>query len=225
MPLTGTNKKFAHKFVNDYSLVGKQADGTLKRAVKNEIRNALRCQQELKAVTLSNSFTCTTSPVTSQPTAITQGTDIANRIGDKIEVRKCSFKIKVTPNAAGAAQQMVRMIVFQDHQQAQDTDPTSLLVMGTATPGLGEFPHFINRDRFPILADHIVSVSTIASAGPFPSIVLKEFDVHVRYPCVAYNGTANTDINENGVYILYFSSEATNGPTVLYQTQLQFVDS
>ena len=193
--------------------------------VKKIVNRVLQCAHEAHAITIAlSSYVTTATPVLNHLTAITQGADLANRLGDKIEMLKLNLRFQIIMNSSGLSTQWVRTIIFQDKQQAQDTTPTSLLLMGTASPAATEIPSYINRGRFHIVDDFMLQCSTVAANGPLPAYrdYVRSYPASKFTKCVSYNGTANSDINENGLYIMSWSSEVTNGPAVTWQAQSVF---
>lgn len=152
-------------------------------------------------------------------TGIAQGDTASGRTGNSILMKYMSLKFFLTINASATAS-LVRIVIFVDKQQVSDTSAsTTDILQSNSTVA------FLNNSqagRFMILKDYFVALD---SAGK-PSRTMKWFksfagkDFHVKY-----NGAAGTDIQQNGIYILMLSSEATNTPTLTYNIRVAWHDN
>lgn len=151
-------------------------------------------------------------------TAIAQGDGDGARTGNSIMVRSVNIKGNLIFNT-GASKlfQPVRLIVFQDSQQVGDTYPTTTQLLENATT----YSH-LNSDtvgRFKILHNKVYNLNTGANAGIVYQINLP-MQSHVRY-----NGTAGTDIQKGGLYLLWMSNETVNYPTIDYEARVSYHDN
>lgn len=139
-------------------------------------------------------------------TSLAQGDTSVTRTGNSVLLKDCYMHLFMAVNPSVLTQSRVRMILFFDKQQISDTLPTVTDVLAAAST---ESMLNLNASgRFKI----VYSREFILRANNNGSLVLHKFfkfHTHVRF-----NGTAGTDIQRNGLYVLFIGSEATNTPTV-----------
>lgn len=149
--------------------------------------------------------------------AISQGDSDSGRTGNSIFARNLSMNLNVKINASNLATQFVRIVLLQDNQQISDTAPTISDVLDSAYPNAP-----LNQStagRFTIIRNW----EFYLNASNQPGRVLKKYFKlwhHIRY-----NGSASTDIQRGGLYLLYISDQATNPPTAGYQIKLGYHDN
>lgn len=140
-------------------------------------------------------------------TAVSQDDTSTGRTGNSILLRQLAYRFKIEINSAVTSNTTFVMMIVQDTQQVGDTSPSitdvlssantfSLMALGTA----GRFK-VLKRQQF---------ILTPASGGR-PAVESKGF--LKLYSHVRYNGSADSDIQKNGLYLLMLSSEGTNYPT------------
>ena len=118
--------------------------------------------------------------------------------------------------SATTAYSQLRMLLVQDTEQVGDTSPVYSDVM---EGGLSS--SILNRDnmgRFTILLDKQLNLTANT-----PAIMVKEMvplNFHARY-----NGTASTDIEKNGVYLMLVSSDNTNQVGVVGVCRVAYYDN
>lgn len=106
-----------------------------------------------------------------------------------------------------------------DTQQISDTSPVLTDVLTTATPE--SLLNLSNAGRFKILYRKTFIVTP--ATGGRPAIEITKFfnlQKHVRY-----NGPATTDIQKNGLYIAFVSSETVNYPTIVGSSRIGYHDN
>lgn len=139
-------------------------------------------------------------------TSLAQGDTSVTRTGNSVLLKDCYVRLFMAINPAVVTQTRVRMILFFDKQQVSDTSPSVTDVLAAAST---ESMLNLNASgRFKI----VYSREFVLSAYNNGSLVLNKFfkfSTHVRF-----NGTAGSDIQRNGLYVLFIGSEATNTPTV-----------
>ncbi len=109
------------------------------------------------------------------------------------------------------------MLVW-DNQQVADTAPTALQIFGSATPTLFSHLNPESHGRFTIISDRTVYQSTVKLRQPLK--IIKRLSRHVRF-----NGAAATDLQKNGLFLVIYSNEATNTPSVQFQSFFRYVDN
>ena len=149
--------------------------------------------------------------------SISQGDSDSGRTGNSIFARNLSMNLNVKINASNLATQFIRIVLLQDNQQISDTTPTISDVLDSAYPNAP-----LNQStagRFTIIRNWEFYLNATNQPG---RVLKKYFKLwhHIRY-----NGSASTDIQRGGLYLLYISDQATNPPTVGYQIKLGYHDN
>jgi len=149
-------------------------------------------------------------------TAIAQGDGSNQRTGNSILLSGCSVKLQIALHAS-ATVSALRVILFQDKQQVADGTPAISDVLNSVST----MAHLNanNIGRFNILMDKMVMLGV----GSNTTKVIQEYfkiQKHVRY-----NGTATTDIQKNGLYIMFLSTEPTNVVLVSYGIRVSWHDN
>ncbi len=181
------------------------------------LKGIINAEQKFKA---SGTVTATIdSSGTVQPLfEMNQGDGDGERIGLQI---KCSymdirFVGKIKPTVATDTQ--MRVILFVDKQQVADSDTNVANVLETVST-YSPIDNVTGRSRFRILYDRQFSLNSV-SRGTF--IVHKRIRLNLKQ---RYNGTAFTDIQKNGIYLLLLSGEATDVPTFVFHASLYYYDN
>lgn len=135
-----------------------------------------------------------------------------------------SKSVAITGNvrfSGGATDTMVRMVLLWDNQQVADNAPSLTDIFGSVTPSQYAQLNIETLGRFSIIADkRIIMTATNQAASNKTFKFVVKLNRHVRF-----NGTASSDIQKNGLYLVVFSNEATNTPTVSYSSQYRYVDN
>lgn len=149
-------------------------------------------------------------------TAIAGGSTAVTRTGSSILLKSFHMRFALLKHAS-ATQTVMRVILVRDKQQISDTTPAVLDILNSADPMSHIVPDY--QERWSIVKD----VTFVFDAAH----VLRTFDwriprtgLHVRY-----NGTAGTDIQQGGHYLLLLSNEATNTPTASVISRCRFYDN
>lgn len=148
--------------------------------------------------------------------AIAQGDTVSNRNGNSVKLQSlyCPFTIKAN---ASSTQAFARVLIYMDLQQVADSAAGVTDVLYEATV---ESPLNINTaGRFKVLYDKVFNLDDAKTTSIYskPYIPIKS---HVRY-----NGTASSDVQKGGIYILYLSNESTYTPNLYMNAKLSYVDN
>lgn len=141
-------------------------------------------------------------------TAVAQGDDISGRTGNSFLLRSLSYRYKIIINPSVTANTTVTVMLVQDTQQVGDTTPAVTDVLQSANTF--SLLNASSAGRFKILSRK--SIILTPATGGRPAVEMKGF--HKLYSHIRFNGTGTADIQKNGLYVLFISSEATNTPTV-----------
>ena len=171
---------------------------------------------ELHKVDSAISTTADNNGFVNHISAIAQGDGITNRTGQSLLCASISFKqiIAIHPSNVTA---FMRVIFFRDEQQISDTTPAITDVL--ATVAITSHLNPATTGRFKILHDEIIA---LGSAGPQVKAQRKfiKIDKHIRY-----NGTAGTDIQKGGIYLLMFSDQGANIPSHVTNVRITWHDN
>ncbi len=119
---------------------------------------------------------------------------------------------------ASATDTIIRVILFVDLQQQSDAVPTVTDVLQSSS--VNAFYQAGQMGRFRILYDKAIPMSAVGSSANW------HIDLHIPVKLhVKYNGTAATDLQKNGIFLLLVADEATNVPTVDGETRVGFHDN
>lgn len=169
---------------------------------------------------------------------LAQGSDITDRVGDKITPKWLHVEgyAKITTTAA-AVNNNVRIVIVQDRYQ-NGTDPTfsgaDNSIFQTPSAGVNETiikPLKINLKQFKILFDRVVNLGHIATTatqsyalGPYVGHFKKRIKLHGT---INYDASAGADASnkENNIYMLVLSSQNTAGAVeFVFTSRLAFTD-
>lgn len=161
----------------------------------------------------SDSITSTTDSI-GHLTAIPQ--DVAGSSRNGISIKLTNLSIKGAVELVSATRSIVRVVVVQDMQQVSDTAPTWGNIFENV--GMQDYLNLNTLGRFRILMDQTYTVNAENPTKLFK----KNFKLnsHVRY-----NGSASTDIQKNGIYVLARSPDTVSVPILNWNARTTFVDN
>jgi len=140
----------------------------------------------------------------------------SGRTGNSILMRNCHLRLGFEQNAA-AVITTYRCILLWDTQQIGDTNPVVTDVLESASPYSPLST--ANAGRFKILKSWFFTTDDTKAQTRLIEHY-SDFRIHTRY-----NGTANTDIQKNGLYLLVLSDQAINTPNFRYSTKVGYHDN
>lgn len=152
-------------------------------------------------------------------TGIAIGDDDFNRTGNSIYVRHIYTRGQIEIDSSATATTVRVMLVCDTQQIGDGTPAVSDVIGGAANEFLVYRP--LNADtvgRFNILYSRSFNLNTQRPSLLFT--IRKSMRLHVRY-----NGTAGTDIQRNGLYLMCFSDEPTNTPELKAVTRVSYHDN
>lgn len=213
-------KGFGHGFSRVYRTISKYTNWpTLLGAVK-DIQSMVNAEKQKVDVSVSTS-TISSTPAVTHLTAIATGDAEGSRTANSILLKYLyingTIQIHTSANFS-----RVRCVVVRDKQQVGDTAPVYTDVFETAPSGSGT-QAFLNKNtvgRFDIIYDR-----TYALDAQRPQAIVSKMiplKSHARY-----NGSASTDIQKGGIYIMLVSDVTAGGnvPTVYLQARLAYYDN
>lgn len=149
------------------------------------------------------------------PIAIGDGP--SDRTGNSIFVRALNIHGQLIFNSSGSSPQFVRVAIVIDTQQVADTSASYTTLYNSST--YNSHVNVATAGRYKILYSRVFELDNVNNLSRMMNI-----NIPMRHH-VRFNGTASTDIQKGGLYILASSSEATNGPTIKYESRLSFHDN
>ncbi len=196
----------------------KRRNGTAMSVAKKALAkvNAMEKKVEDKFITTGIASTAITDAGTViELFAMAQGINFAQRIGIDIYCKwmVIRYHLVVNGNAAGTS---FRLIIVQDKQQVNSTDPPIATILETLSPDTTI--NHVNRARFRVLYDSFMTVST----DGVPSIAHTQF-IKLRFT-QRYTSVDNTGIDKNGIYVVAIGNEATNDPVLAFFCAMHYND-
>ena len=163
------------------------------------------------------STTFATTAGVSQINAVAVGDGEGQRTGNSILMKYAYLYFNMARNASSTAStDFVRVVCVVDKEQVGDTAPGYDAVYESQAPLA--MINKLNVGRFSILYD-----KTFNLTANTPAITIKEMvplNIHARF-----NGSASTDIEKNGVYIMFIGTNGTNVPTFQGNVRLAYYDN
>lgn len=194
-----------------YSQAGRQALRDV-----NTLRRFINTEMHFTDVTAS--VTPSTTPALVLLNGISIGDTASTRTGQSIKMDRSDFRFTLAVNTTSVSN-FVRVIVVMDRQtNATAMTIADLLVVSTVVSPYS----FGSQNRFVPLFDETYALN-VSGPGSITKVIGLNTNQHVTYN----TGNAGTvaDIVTNSVYLIYFSDQATNPPSMLYYNRLWFVDN
>ncbi len=144
------------------------------------------------------------------------GNTANTRVGQSIKIKSFNMRANAGINSSGRIT-VLRCMVFVDKQQAADATPTIAVLLDSATP---ESPiNLFSQKRFRVLYDKYI---TLNDSGH------NNYGIDISIPLdmvQLYNGSAATDIDKNGIFMLLIASEVTNDPVFIHTSWITYRDN
>jgi len=206
--------------VNRFITRGVRRTGTLTQQVKSLQSFVNKLKPEKKYVdvglTLTNIADAGTGGVV-HLTQVAQGDTQSTRTGNAINLTdiKIGFQFDRGTTVSAGNNGHVRFAVVVDKEQVADTSPTAAAIFTSGDP-ICPRPNLANLERFRILyispqIDPLMAVLDTDITSPPQRSNLMEYSWSGNLK-VAFNDTASTDIEKNGVYFVVLS--ANNSDTI-----------
>lgn len=194
-----------------YSQAGRQALRDV-----NTLRRFINTEMHFTDVTAS--VTPSTTPALVLLNGISIGDTASTRTGQSIKMDRSDFRFTLAVNTTSVSN-FVRVIVVMDRQtNATAMTTADLLVVSTVVSPYS----FGSQNRFVPLFDETYALN-VSGPGSITKVIGLNTNQHVTYN--TSNAGTVADIVTNSVYLIYFSDQATNPPSMLYYNRLWFVDN
>lgn len=156
---------------------------------------------------------------------VAAGSDYNNRVGDTIRIHRIEGYVRIATGsssigAAPTTEQHIRCNLVMDSQQISDTAPNPSAIFAYVEQPEGNILlESLCHKRFKILAtsqlwsaamlaSSATPVATLQSLSP-TQINVWNFDLKCNIR-VSYNGTAGTDFEKNGIYVVWRTNIAAD---------------
>lgn len=218
---------------NRYTTKGPSKAGTLLQQVKSLQRVVKQLQPELKSadVSITSSNIDATNGAVVHMSAIGQGDGQTNRTGNCITVRKIDVGLAVSRNSVytpnGPGNTRFRWAVVVDKEQIADTAPVALSVFEFPSTVTVDFPQSANLERFrflyvsPCIDLQQMAFNSVTAVPQISNCFKYHWSGEIK---VGYNGSATTDIEKNGIYIVYITEGTNSELDVTGYSRIQFTD-
>jgi hypothetical protein len=149
--------------------------------------------------------------------ALVEGDTVSGRTGNSVLAKGLSFRARIVSNSSSSAT-LCRLMLVCDKQQISDTSPGVTDILDVASP----LSHLSTNasGRFDVLFDQVYQFDNLSRRAFYINKYVNINKYHLRY-----NGTSGTDIQKNGMYLLYVSTENTNTPVLDYRNRFSYHDN
>lgn len=138
-----------------------------------------------------------------------------DRTGNSLLAKYLFGRIHATRNTA-ATNTFIRVMIVQDTQQISDSAPAISDVLQTVNVLSPLNKNTFNR--FKVLKDMTIRLDDNQTSDNYKINIKLPFHCH-------YNGSLATDIQKNGLYVMYVSNEAANAPFIDHNLRFSFYDN
>lgn len=172
-------------------------------------------------------------------TQIAAGTDLQNRIADKIRIKAIRLQVRISTssNSIGVLptnEEFSRFLLVQDLQQVSDTTPAASAIVTTPSSPQFPTPALDSNGRFKWLwvsplfyHARITSGATVAALITPLTPSQNPIAYYTKTKCdipVTYNGTATSDIQKNGLYLVCLTNLAADTLDADANIRFDFID-
>lgn len=147
---------------------------------------------------------------------IAQGDTVSSRQGNSILVKGIFGRMLFTQNSS-ATNTFVRCVIFCNKQQLSDSTPAVDDVLESVS--VKSNLNISHKGQYSVLRDFTIRLDSANNTSAARKINIP-LNMHLRY-----NGTAATDWQKNGLFMILLSNEATNVPTVDWNLRVSWHDN
>lgn len=175
---------------------------------------------EVKQLTTEGTINPSTSGTIVHLSALTQNDTQSGREGNSVKTKFLGLRATSKNNASATSGIQTRVILFRDKQQVSDTSPSVSDVLSSDGDITNAFLNPATVGRFQILWDKTIYTSADGAREQHHFKLNLTPKQHIRF-----NGTASSDIQKGGLYMLVASDQPTNTPTFVYTVNLKYFDN
>jgi len=140
----------------------------------------------------------------------------SGRTGNSILMRNCFMRLVFTQNTA-AVTTIYRVMLVLDKQQITDSNPLMSDILESLNP-LAPLAT-ASTGRFTIMKNWFFTTDDTKAQTKIIDYY-KDFRFHTKY-----NGPANSDIQKNGLYLVFISDQPVNPPSMSYSWKVGYHDN
>jgi len=192
------------------------------QSLKRRIAAATELKAEDVATTNATPVTMTDAGAITNLAQIGQGATVNQRVGQQIMAKRLKLRYSIYTNSS--ANQLARVLVVQWKKQVSDTSPTTaqLLENTGATQGaLSDYAFSSEfKENFRVLHDKTYALSGTSNGAPN---VFREASIPLNSR-ISFNGSATSDIEKNGIWMLSISNQANSEPKIVFCNTLYYTD-
>lgn len=213
---TNTSK---YSSFNKRTVAGPRTRGSLYSQVKSLQKVVKRISPEIKNLDVTiTQANITTSGTITHISAIPGGSGANARVGNTVDLTGLVLRLALSQTSNGTYQ---RIYVIQDRQQVADTTPSITDIFSTAVP-VNAQPNSDNIARFSFLWVSPMIEGTLVNAAQQKTVFEWSWKGSKK---ISFNGTASSDIEKNGLYVVTLSDQSGNTVDVQGTVRLQFTDA
>lgn len=183
------------------------------------IRGLVNSEMLHKDTSFAPGSTIPANGVVNSLVSISQGDTDSGRTGNSILARTLSYRYRLEINPSVTSNTSVSIFIIWDKQQLGDTNPVVGDLLASLRPEA--LINLSEAGRFKILSRKNFILTPVT--GGTPAREVKGF--HKFYKHIRYNGSASSDIQKNGLYVVLIHSESTNLPTITGTFRLGYHDN
>lgn len=196
--------------INKRTTKGPRTSGTLTQQVKSLQKIVKGLSPEIKYLDTSLVITdITNAGNVTHLTAVAQGDTQSTRTGNTINVKTLHWQLHCRCSTATNTSAF-RYAIVMDKEQVGDTAPAITDVFTSNDPVVS-LPSLDNLERFRMLYISPVfdcqSIQNNSTPNTIRRTTTFDWSGNIK---VSYNGTAGTDIEKNGIYMLVLTDDASN---------------
>lgn len=200
------------------SAYGRDAWSLAKRTAAglNEIRKLINVEE--KYVDYNFTSNPTQTGTVDYVSAIVQGLDVNQRVGDSIKLQGIELNYGITASGADA---FVRVLLVRDMENAGST-PTvaNILEVNATAKTVFSAKNFLNRNRFSVLYDETTALTALSDTRCSYTVTIP-IEKHVKYRgTTAAGGSAA----EGSIYWLAITDLTTLQPSIPVYMRMMFTD-
>lgn len=200
---------------NKRAVTGPKRTGSLTQQVKSLQSYSRKHLPELKQIDVDTDATnLTIAGAVVNVTAVAQGTEPFERIGDTINITSIVIAGSVVPATDSTSRFYHRCALVQDLQTVGDTPPSAGAIFAGADPVLA-WPELAATARFRLLwlsdlfdnglgfSKNVLAADGATQSGAWSG----HWEGLIK---TSYNGAAATDIQKNAIYFVYLTTSTAN---------------
>lgn len=204
--------------------------------IKKYVRNAIKMNPEPKYADDANgSYAITSAGTVTRLSICAQGTDINQRVGNKIKLKhlEFNFNLNAVVRTANAWYNVCRLMILQDSND-DGTAPVTADILAAASP-ISAFQglNMVTKKRFNVVMDKLITIDKFSSE-PLTGLgntVLYTSDSYMsskrRYKVkqpITFSGTANTTSTKGTLWFFAIQNDSTDNPTMAYYVRMVYTD-